>query len=99
MKKQEFVEKIEALAIELNARVEIEYKGLEISQAVFYVGRRIAFFVTLNEYFDEVVLMDAKGEEHKLTDKEFEKTITLFYFTAVSSLLANVSEVLRDVMK
>lgn len=96
---EEFKTEIKALASELNARVEIEDKGMEITQAVVYAGNRIAFFVTLNSYFDKIELMESDGEEKEIKAEELKTTFALCYFSAVSKHLADVSEALCDIMK
>lgn len=94
MTKSYFKSRINALASDLDARVEIE-EVADIVTAVVYVGSRLSFFVSFNSFFGKIELT-ADNKEKIIAEEELEKVVTQNYISALISHVENANKTLKE---
>lgn len=98
MTHEEFSKRVNALAVELGASVEIEKRGEVITHVCVNVGRYAAFFITYNSYFDKIEVCTADGDESEIVPEYIEEYFALNYVNALSSHMVHVAEMAKEII-
>lgn len=92
----EFESRINALAIELGASVELEKVGNCITNAAFMVGRRVAFYITYNSFFDKIETCDSNGHEMTIEPDLMRVYAASNYYIELGKHLDEVADILGE---
>lgn len=90
MTREEFTKRVNAIAIEIGAEVEITNYGFKSANAAVKVGRKVCGFVTLTPHHLTGEKEDAT--EYELEDNEVEKFIVCLYADAIEAHAKEVRE-------
>lgn len=83
MTQKDFEKRINALAVRLGASVKLNKVGKAITSATFMVGRKEAFFLTYDSFFDRIEACDDEVYDLPITPEGLDVYVVAHYYVSL----------------